>query len=143
MMRRSRGKTVSLVQIICSESQCSSSAADGIASLRAQAAAFKSVRLALRDSTPPEEAARKAFDKVFFHDVKTLLSMADMWKSRKPPLPLNYDEITQAAASSAKENGSSPSVNLRDQKQLSLAECLELFIARYELFLYRLLLLTT
>ncbi|KZS89093.1 hypothetical protein SISNIDRAFT_417318 [Sistotremastrum niveocremeum HHB9708] len=103
--------------------------ADEIASLRAQAAAFKSVRLALRDSTPLEEAARKAFEKVFFHDVKTLLSMADMWKSRKPPLPLNYDEITQVAASSAKENGSSPSVNLRDQKQLSLAECLELFIA--------------
>jgi ubiquitin-like 1-activating enzyme E1 B len=40
-----------------------------------------------------EKAAQRAFEKVFDADVRNLLSMADMWRTRAPPVPLPFDEI--------------------------------------------------
>jgi ubiquitin-like 1-activating enzyme E1 B len=34
-----------------------------------------------------------AFQKVFNADTRNLLSMADMWRHRAPPVPLDYDTI--------------------------------------------------
>jgi ubiquitin-like 1-activating enzyme E1 B len=34
------------------------------------------------------------FEKVFGQDIRRLLSMSDMWKSRTPPTPLDYREFT-------------------------------------------------
>ncbi|TFK24020.1 hypothetical protein FA15DRAFT_669985 [Coprinopsis marcescibilis] len=63
-----------------------------IAALRKEATAFKAVRDALR-SSETQDAAKMVFEKVFNADIKNLLSMTDMWKSRSPPVPLPYDEI--------------------------------------------------
>ncbi|KAI9068990.1 hypothetical protein FKP32DRAFT_1587240 [Trametes sanguinea] len=68
-----------------------------IAALRKEAQAFKAVRAALR-SAPAEEAtsssaAKMVFNKVFHADILNLLSMADMWRSRAPPVPLDFDAI--------------------------------------------------
>ncbi|KAJ3001716.1 hypothetical protein NUW54_g6254 [Trametes sanguinea] len=68
-----------------------------IAALRKEAQAFKAVRAALR-SAPAEEAtsssaAKMVFNKVFHADILNLLSMADMWRSRAPPIPLDFDAI--------------------------------------------------
>jgi hypothetical protein len=111
-----------------------------IDSLRKQARAFKTIRQALRDpATPTEEIAKKSFQKVFNEDIKTLLSMKDMWKSRKPPTALDWDSIQEDSQDPPyKVNGlpngtSSPASGaptLRDQKQLSLLDCVELFGAR-------------
>ncbi|KAI1798438.1 hypothetical protein LXA43DRAFT_30912 [Ganoderma leucocontextum] len=74
--------------------------ASEIAALRKEAQAFKTVRAALRASPTPNDAASSSssaaklvFDKVFHADILNLLSMADMWRSRAPPVPLEFDRI--------------------------------------------------
>ncbi|KAF9462539.1 hypothetical protein BDZ94DRAFT_1282986 [Collybia nuda] len=66
-----------------------------IATLRKEALAFQAVRTALR--SPSEDAnknaARMVFEKVFNADIKNLLIMADMWRSRSPPVALDFDGI--------------------------------------------------
>ena len=60
-----------------------------IESLRQEAAALKRIRQAMGS----EEFARRVFEKVFSEDIKRLRSMEEMWKSRRPPNVLDYDEI--------------------------------------------------
>lgn len=108
------------------------------------------------------DPARLAFDKVFNADIKNLLSMADMWRTRAPPVPLDFDGIAEGtfvleprgggsananaeagsstagkAAQTNGANGSGGSAGgrsaLKDQKDLSLQESLVLFVSRYEL----------
>ncbi|KII85453.1 hypothetical protein PLICRDRAFT_115957 [Plicaturopsis crispa FD-325 SS-3] len=68
--------------------------AQEIATLRKEAQAFKAVRAALRSTgAAHDDAARKAFQKVFNADILNLLSMSDMWRSRSPPVPLDFDAI--------------------------------------------------
>ena len=95
--------------------------------------------------------------KVFTNDIKNLLSMSDMWKSREPPVALDFDQIADGSfslpvrntntASSSKPsgkvqkngnssapngtNGASSASGLKDQKDLSLQENLVLFVSRY------------
>lgn len=99
--------------------------------------------------------------KVFNSDIKNLLSMEDMWRSRAKPTPLDFDGITSgtftlpqvaaqtngssasshpktnghgnAAGPSTTTNGSSSrsgGAGLKDQRALTLADNLELFVAR-------------
>ncbi|KAG5642065.1 hypothetical protein DXG03_003642 [Asterophora parasitica] len=106
--------------------------AQEIAALRKQAQAFNTVRIALR--TPfNQDAARLAFQKVFNTDIQNLLVMADMWRSRAPPVPLDFDAITEGtfalrgntlSASCDATNGA----GLKDQRALSLRDNVELFV---------------
>lgn len=58
---------------------------------------------AIRQSVGKEEFPQLLFDKVFNTDIVRLRSMEDMWKSRKPPEPLDYKTVlghaTEALAS--------------------------------------------
>ena len=64
------------------------------------------------------------FEKVFHADVERLRSMPDMWKSRKPPEPLKYDEVLDRASDASASKGEL----LRDgQKVWSLEESLVVF----------------
>ncbi|KAG9029401.1 E1 ubiquitin-activating protein uba2 [Tulasnella sp. JGI-2019a] len=138
------------------ESELDEAAAQGenaaeIANLRKEAHAFKSVRRALL-SSPSEESAKMVFDKVFKDDIQRLLSMSDMWRSRKPPTPLPRQEIlsgsfklpevqgnanTGNGAKSSKSNIVGPASNgantahgstaLRDQQNLTLRDSVVLF----------------
>ncbi|KAH8103415.1 hypothetical protein BXZ70DRAFT_1055295 [Cristinia sonorae] len=90
--------------------------AQEIATLRKEAVAFKAVRAALR--APAEmtssDAAKIVFAKVFRSDIENLLSMADMWRSREPPTPLDFDAIrngTFVAKKSHQPNGNGTAVN--------------------------------
>ena len=83
--------------------------AQEIATLRKEAQAFKAVRTALRSNTQNTVAAKIVFQKVlrfpleifacfndqqvFNADIKNLLCMTDMWRSRSPPTPLDFDSI--------------------------------------------------
>ncbi|KAJ3559542.1 hypothetical protein NM688_g281 [Phlebia brevispora] len=67
--------------------------AQEIAALRKEAIAFKAVRTALRSPSDGDSAAKAAFDKVFRADILNLLSMADMWRSRAKPTPLDFEGI--------------------------------------------------
>ncbi|OJT14808.1 Ubiquitin-activating enzyme E1-like [Trametes pubescens] len=89
-----------------------------IATLRKEAQAFKSVRAALRstsaDASSSSSAAKQAFDKVFHSDVLNLLSMGDMWRSRAPPTPLDFDAIragTFVLARKSKNGAVAPQTN--------------------------------
>ncbi|TFK34634.1 hypothetical protein BDQ12DRAFT_689301 [Crucibulum laeve] len=83
--------------------------AQEIATLRKEAQAFKAVRQALR--TPGAggaDAAKLVFQKVFNADIKNLLIMTDMWRSRAPPVPLDFDTIVDGTFELRKDTGSAP-----------------------------------
>ncbi|KAJ7650687.1 hypothetical protein FB45DRAFT_779858 [Roridomyces roridus] len=135
--------------------------AQEIATLRREAQAFQAVRTALRSSTA-SGAAKLVFQKVFDADIRNLLIMADMWRARAPPVPLDFDAIldgtfelkrteppaAEAAAVNGKTNGTSNGTKsaadgsssstptagsgLKDQKQLSLKDNVLLFISSTE-----------
>lgn len=97
---------------------------------------------------------------VFHSDVLNLLSMGDMWRSRAPPTPLEFDAIragtfvlarnaqngaavpqtngtTGSSATEKQLNGGSMSssaeangAKLKDQRTLTLQDNLELFVVR-------------
>lgn len=58
--------------------------------------------------------------------------MEDMWRHRKPPHPLSFDEIEtrvlQAPAAALEENGKPQGI--KDQRKLSLEDSFELFLSR-------------
>ena len=68
--------------------------------------------------------AKQVFAKVFTDDIDRLRSMDDMWKSRKPPEPLQYDLIAKQAQSI------DPGVSRRDQTSWSLVENFVVFSDR-------------
>jgi ubiquitin-like 1-activating enzyme E1 B len=64
-----------------------------IENLRKEAEALKNIR----DSMASPEFPRLVFDKVFKEDVERLLSMEDMWKNRRPPVALNFEQLSEEA----------------------------------------------
>ncbi|KAG8221773.1 hypothetical protein J3R82DRAFT_2087 [Butyriboletus roseoflavus] len=123
--------------------------------LRKEALAYKAVRNALRSPDTTDDAAKTVFEKVFNADIKNLLSMADMWRSREKPTPLDFDAIvddsfvvkesTKGPASysnsKAQVNGhvnggatrsassSKGNSGLKDQRALTLQDNLALFVS--------------
>ncbi|PBK83910.1 hypothetical protein ARMGADRAFT_1018827 [Armillaria gallica] len=118
--------------------------AQEIATLREQAQAFMSVRKALR--TPSKDAAKMVFQKIFRSDIRNLLAMSDMWRSRAPPIPLDFDAImddtfilrqngssneqNRQASTSRAANGHSSAI--KDQRTLSLRDNVLLFVSSTE-----------
>lgn len=128
---RSRARTV-CTRFDCEDRVLTVALAQEIATLRKEAQAFKKVRTALRSpNTENNDAAKMVFEKVkgypflfwpdpltlaqvFFSDINNLLSMADMWRSRAKPTPLDFDGIKngtftldQRQPNGAHTNGSS------------------------------------
>ncbi len=76
---------------------------------------------AVRDSMGSTDFPRKVFTKVFTQDIERLRSMEDMWKTRKPPKPLDFDEVSRQAM----EVG--PEKSRQDQVVWTLAENFAVF----------------
>ncbi|KAL0470149.1 hypothetical protein QR685DRAFT_571313 [Neurospora intermedia] len=92
--------------------------AQEIEELKRESAALRKIR----NSVGTEEFAQMLFEKVFKTDIERLRSMEDMWKTRKPPEPLNYNDLLEKAKSLDKEKV------LKDaQKVWSLEENLVVF----------------
>ncbi|PSN73329.1 ubiquitin-activating enzyme E1 3 [Corynespora cassiicola Philippines] len=89
-----------------------------IENLRKEAQALKRIR----ESMGSEEFPRLVFNKVFKEDIERLRSMEDMWKSRRPPVALDYDELTKQAL------GVGAEVAQRDQVVWTLAENFFVFL---------------
>ncbi|KAI9780574.1 MAG: E1 ubiquitin-activating protein uba2 [Peltula sp. TS41687] len=83
-----------------------------IESLRKEAEALRSIR----EARSSEEFPRRVFEKVYDEDIERLRSMEDVWKSRKPPTSLNYDEVSNGV------KGVDTSVSSNDQRTWSLSE---------------------
>ncbi|KAF8550035.1 hypothetical protein OG21DRAFT_1488092 [Imleria badia] len=124
--------------------------AQEIAALRKEALAYKAVRNALRSPHTTDDAAKTVFEKVFNADIENLLLMADMWRSRDKPTPLDFDAIvegsfvvkesTKNVASSLNSKGqvnghangassSNGNGGLKDQRALTLQDNLALFVS--------------
>ncbi|KAI2631643.1 hypothetical protein GGS21DRAFT_491543 [Xylaria nigripes] len=73
-----------------------------IAELKKESEALRKIR----ESVGTEKFPQMLFDKVFNQDIARLRLMEDMWKSRSPPEPLEYELVTRQAteASAAKES---------------------------------------
>lgn len=100
-----------------------------LAALAQEAQALKAI-LASADT---EGFAKRVFDKVFHTDILRLRSMEDMWKSRKPPTPLKYDDImnTNDDLQKAMDATTLESGALKDQRVWTLRETVEVFSDRY------------
>ncbi|UKZ77267.1 hypothetical protein TrVFT333_004987 [Trichoderma virens FT-333] len=94
--------------------------AQEIEELKKESEALKKIREAI--GTP--EFPKLLFDKVFNSDIERLRSVEDMWKSRRAPEALKYDEVL-ARASQAVE--SKDAILADGQKAWSLEESLVVF----------------
>lgn len=72
----------------------------------------------LKDSVFEKDFAKIVFDKVFGSDIKTLASIDTMWKMRKAPTPLSYDELVEEIKAIPKEEGGG---DLKSYAEQSLA----------------------
>jgi ubiquitin-like 1-activating enzyme E1 B len=68
--------------------------AQEIEKLRQEAQALKKIKEAMGTESFPQ----LLFDKVYKDDITRLRSMEEMWKSRRPPEPLDYETIIKEAA---------------------------------------------
>ena len=80
----------------------------------------------IRHSMSSDNFPRKIFEKVFKDDINRLRSMEDMWKTRKPPTALNFDELLEGPHSSGSE------IAKQDQKVWTGSENLAVFCDRSE-----------
>ena len=69
--------------------------AQEIENLRREARALKEIR----ESMGTDDFASKVFNKVFRDDIERLRGMGDMWKSRSPPKPIDFDELQEQSGS--------------------------------------------
>ncbi|KPJ02113.1 SUMO-activating enzyme subunit 2 [Papilio xuthus] len=65
----------------------------------------------------------KLFTKLFGDDIKYLLSMENLWKKRRPPTPLSWDNLPGKGDAPKQHSG------LPDQRVWSVNECAEVFAA--------------
>lgn len=65
----------------------------------------------------------KLFSKLFGDDIRYLLSMENLWKKRRPPVPLSWASLPGQAAAPAQHSG------LPDQRVWSVHECAQVFAA--------------
>ncbi|XP_058985705.1 SUMO-activating enzyme subunit 2-like [Musca domestica] len=65
--------------------------------------------------------AQTLFNKFFYDDIKYLLSMSNLWKTRKPPTPIKWDSLL------LKQDETDQSYSRQYHKIWSLAECAAVF----------------
>ena len=94
---------------------------DEIANLKKEAQELKAIKEAI--GTP--NFSSLVFEKVFNNDIRRLLSMSDMWKSRKPPQPLSYKSFVIPSDEQCLKIAND------DQKIWDLAESIAVFKHRY------------
>ncbi|XP_053402839.1 SUMO-activating enzyme subunit 2-like [Mercenaria mercenaria] len=63
----------------------------------------------------------KLFHKMFRDDIKYLLSMEALWKKRRPPLPLDWNNLPHTVDKAATQG------TIHDQRQWSIQECADIF----------------
>lgn len=69
--------------------------------------------------------SKKLFNKFFYEDIQYLLSLHDLWNKRKPPKPLQFDDISNIIEPSTSNDNVEEC--LKDQHLWSLQECVDIF----------------
>ena len=75
----------------------------------------------IRQSIGSDEFPRRIFKKVFSDDINRLRSAEEVWKTRKPPTPLDFDELSSASTKV------DPTVAQKDQTIWTFAENFAVF----------------
>lgn len=65
----------------------------------------------------------KLFNKLFREDIFYLLSMENLWKERRAPVPLDWDNLPDAVAGSSQQ----PKPSMKDQEIWSIKQCASVF----------------
>lgn len=65
---------------------------------------------------------QKLFKKLFHDDIQYLLSMDKLWKKRRPPVPLEWDQLPQEDTSTTNNDV------LETQRQWTIQECRDVFV---------------
>ena len=91
--------------------------AEEIKNLKAEAQALKKIR----EDMNGDDFAQKVFDKVFKDDIDRLRGMEDMWKTRSPPISLDFSTLQAETTTTT----TSPS----DQNPWSLTENVSVFVS--------------
>jgi ubiquitin-like 1-activating enzyme E1 B len=76
----------------------------------------------IRESMGSEDFPRLVFNKVFKEDIERLRSMEDMWKTRRKPVALDFETLSQEAL------GAGSVVASKDQIVWTLAENFAVFV---------------
>lgn len=69
--------------------------------------------------------AEKLFTKLFHEDIKYLLTMDNLWKTRRAPTPLDWKNLPDVVAGCSKDK--SDEHVLKDQQKWSIAKCADVF----------------
>ncbi|KAI7823790.1 hypothetical protein BC939DRAFT_397013 [Gamsiella multidivaricata] len=112
-------------EVLSKENSNDDETAKELAALAAESQALKEILA----SANTDGFAQRVFDKVFYTDIQRLRSMEDMWKSRRAPTPLKYDEIMNETGDlpSAMDAASLESSTLKDQRVWTLRETVQVF----------------
>ena len=102
--------------------------AQELRNLQEEATALKDIRRSMDQS----DFARRVFAKVFDQDIQRLLSMEDMWKTRKRPTPLNFEEVSGAAVSVSSPSSASQSVWSLPENYAVFSDSLKRLAHRYQ-----------
>ncbi|CAG8655935.1 4967_t:CDS:2, partial [Funneliformis mosseae] len=107
------------------ESEMTDDNANEIDNLRRETQALKQIRAAMGTLDYPQ----RVFRKVFTDDIIRLLRMEDMWRNRKPPVPLIYEDIVNLVTEGDSDLNYIEDYNmLKDQRIWSLAENFVVFL---------------
>lgn len=79
----------------------------------------------IKDSMGSPKFPQMLFDKVFDTDIERIRSLEDMWKSRRPPEPLEYEKLSSRAA---RDFSAKDAILADGQRTWSLEENLVVFI---------------
>ena len=93
-----------------------------IENLQRESQALKTIR----QSMGSEDFPRKIFEKVFKNDIDRLRSMEDMWRTRKAPESLDFEQL------SGETKDTNTSIAQQDQVVWSVVENVAVFVDRYD-----------
>jgi ubiquitin-like 1-activating enzyme E1 B len=93
--------------------------ADELKELTRQMAELKTLKTSLGKANSP----KLLFSQIFQKDITRLLALAVLWENRKPPIPLDFEELLKS-----KDKAPAPESIEFDQSCWSVAQCCQVFI---------------
>ncbi|KAI9300646.1 hypothetical protein BJ944DRAFT_272708 [Cunninghamella echinulata] len=111
------------------EQEKSDENAQELEALSRETEALKKIKEAMGTS----HYSQQVFDKVFKSDIERLLTMEDMWKNRKKPTPLDYEQLSKGREVELSNDVTSDDSNaksfngLQDQKVWTIGESFDVF----------------
>lgn len=78
---------------------------------------------------------RAMLHKVYHSDTLQLSTMTDLWKGKKPPVPLSFESASAVDSNNNNANNNAEYI-IEDQRVWSVRECAEKFVDVYVIMSY-------